>query len=338
MKGRWKARLAWGVMAMAGLIYLASLLPVVAALEEGGADVSDQPPSLVSGPVSMITSGTGEPEIDATITDSEESIAEIETTSDPQPSDLAPAASPGVEDMSTPEPSPAGEISADAGETAPADSGETASTDTEAPGTVNSADPAQEVIEPAEPSPEEQLAGFINSRLGLVPFAATAFPIHNVDTTGEYVFQTPAIFGSHFSAIKHRPIPESAEIPACYSALISYGEGTMSGFQLYKNMRHDPLYDDCYIAMSTDGQVLFNGLTMEVTELYAHELIGVRIFPLLDFWTTNPGEDLPLGVGEVPPAPDAEFRGDDFKVTVIKMTADYIEIPNFSLSVRPGRT
>ena len=215
----------------------------------------------------------------------------------------------------------------ESGDPALTEPGETEATDPDPTGDL---DPAEEVIEPVEPTPEEILASFIASRLGLVT-AGTTFPIHDVDVTGEFVFHTSAIFGSNFGAAKGRSIPTG------FSALTTYGNGTMIGFELYKNMRHDPHYGDCHIAMSADGSVSFNNLAMEVTELYAHQLTGVRLFPLVDFWTTNPGEDLPLSEDEDPLPLDVPFYGDDFKVTVIKMTADYVEIPNFSLSVAPGK-
>ena len=71
MTGRCKTLFAWGVIAVAGLIYLASLLPVVAAMEEGGVVVSDQLPSSARDTFSMIMDGTGEPQADTATTDTE---------------------------------------------------------------------------------------------------------------------------------------------------------------------------------------------------------------------------------------------------------------------------
>lgn len=374
MTGRYKTLLAWGVIAVAGLIYLASLLPVVAAMEEGGVVVSDQLPSSLSDTVSTTITGTGEPEADTATNDTETSMTEGDAGLDTQfyatPDSASPedetvfiqesaADSEENEDPGDAEPTDPGDATptesvettpAESGGTTPTDSGDTTPTEpemttpesgdpaltepgeTEAtdPDPTGDLDPAEEVIEPVEPTPEEILASFIASRLGLVT-AGTTFPIHDVDVTGEFVFHTSAIFGSNFGAAKGRSIPTG------FSALTTYGNGTMIGFELYKNMRHDPHYGDCHIAMSADGSVSFNNLAMEVTELYAHQLTGVRLFPLVDFWTTNPGEDLPLSEDEDPLPLDVPFYGDDFKVTVIKMTADYVEIPNFSLSVAPGK-
>lgn len=377
MTGRYKTLLAWGVIAVAGLIYLASLLPVVAAMEEGGVVVSDQLPSSLSDTVSTTITGTGEPEADTATNDTETSMTEGDAGLDTQfyatPDSASPedetvfiqesaADSEENEDPGDAEPTDPGDATptesvettpAESGGTTPTDSGdttptepemttpesgdpaltepgETEATDPDPTGELDPADPAEEVIEPVEPTPEEILASFIASRLGLVT-AGTTFPIHDVDVTGEFVFHTSAIFGSNFGAAKGRSIPTG------FSALTTYGNGTMIGFELYKNMRHDPHYGDCHIAMSADGSVSFNNLAMEVTELYAHQLTGVRLFPLVDFWTTNPGEDLPLSEDEDPLPLDVPFYGDDFKVTVIKMTADYVEIPNFSLSVAPGK-
>lgn len=375
MTGRWKTLFAWGVIAVAGLIYLASLLPVVAAMEEGGVVVSDQLPSSASDTISMTMAGTGEPEWVTASADAQTSLTDGDTGLDTQFSAIPDTYSPEDETDVTQEPTATDEIAADLGETTPSDSDETTAaesgesasaesdettstdsgdttptepeeTTTESgetalpepgeiaptdPGPTGELDPAEEVIEPVEPTLDELLAGFIATRLGLVT-AGTTFPIHDVDVTGEFVFQTPSIDGSHFSATKGR------QIPTGFSALTSYGDGTMSGFELYRNIKDDNPFGDFYISMSADGPISFNGLSMEVTELYAQQLIGVRIFPLLDFWTTNPGEDLPFGQDENPLAPDIPFYGSDFKVTAIKMTADHIEISNFSLSVAPGTT
>lgn len=189
-----------------------------------------------------------------------------------------------------------------------------------------SAEPT-EALAPLALTPEEQLANFMSTRVGLVPFGTTSFPAHDVDATGEFVFQTPSLSGSHFGATIGRATPTG------YSAFTTYNDGTMDGFDLYKNMTLAS-YGDCYIAMSSGGTVSFSNLAMEVTELCAQELIGVRTFPIFDFWTTDPGEDLPLSVGEDPTADP--FSGNDYKVTVIKMTANNIQIPNFHLSVVPG--
>jgi|LSQX01.1.fsa_nt_gb hypothetical protein len=360
LTGRWKTLFAWGVIAVAGLIYLASLLPVVAAMEEGGVVVSDQlPSSLIT--VSTTITGTGEPEADTAAADMETSMTERDTglatqfsassyTAPPEDetvviqksaTDSETTKDPGNEELKDLEdatPTESGETAPAEPEDTPPESGDpaptepevTEPTDPDPTGELDPADPAEEVIEPVEPTPAEILASFIASRLGLVS-AGTTFPIHDVDTTGEFVFHTSAISGSNFSAAKGRSIPSG------FSALTTYGNGTMSGFELYKDMRHDPHYGDCHIAMSADGSVSFNNLAMEVTELYGQQLMGVRLFPLVDFWTTNPGEDLPLGGDETPLPMDLPFYGDDFKVTVIKMTADHIEIPNFSLSVAPGK-
>jgi len=351
LTGRWKTLFAWGVIAVAGLIYLASLLPVVAAMEEGGVVVSDQLPSSASDTFNTIMGGTGGPQADTATGDVEISRAESDIGSDPLFGDATPPALPQDElviptepaagsdtnedpgdgepgDPGDPAPTEPGEATPESGDTVPADPKETEPAD---PDTTEEVDPAEEPIEPEEPTLEELLTGFIATRLGLVT-AETTFPSHDVDATGEFVFRTPEIFGSRFVATKGRPIPTG------YSALISCGDGTMNGFELYRNMNHDPYFGDCYIAMSSDGPVSFNGLSMEVTELYARQLIGARIFPLLDFWTTNPGEDLPFGEDEDPLDPDFPFCGEDFKVTVIKMTADHIEIPNFSLRVAEGTT
>lgn len=199
--------------------------------------------------------------------------------------------------------------------------------------TTSASDNPTVSMDPASPAaltPEEQLPIFMSTRVGLVSSGTTNFPAHDVDVTGEFVFQTPSIYGSHFNANIGR------QIPTGYSAFTSYYDGTMNGFTLYKNMTHAP-FGDCYLAMSADGPVSFNGLSIELTELYAQQLAGVRTYLITDFWTTDPGEDLPLGVGEEPPASDAAFYGDNFKATVIKMTANYIAIPNFSLSFTPGK-
>lgn len=365
LTGRWKTRFAWGVIAVAGLIYLASLLPVVAAMEEEVIVVSDQLPSSVSDPFSVIMDGTGEPQADAAAGEIEtsskendigldslfvdavppavpqdeiavpvEPAAERETTGAPGDGELtpledaAPVESEGATRTDSGYPTPTGQegTTIGSGRTEPADSEETEAADPDQTGEL---EPAEEPLEPVEQTPEELLAGFIATRLGLVT-AETAFPSHDVKETGEFVFQTPSIAGTKFAATKDRPIPTG------FSALISCGDGTMDGFELYRNMNHDPLYGDCYITMSSDGTVLFNNLAMEVTELSASPLIGARIFPILEFWTTNPGEDLPFGEEESPLDVDLPFYGGDFKVTVIKMTADYIQIPNFSLRVGEG--
>lgn len=275
MAGRWKPLFAWGVIAAAVLICVASFkLPIVAAMEQGMVVVSDQLPALANNTVTAIMNGTGGP-----------------------------------------------------------DPGTISSTNAEPTAAEDDAGPAVRDSEPAELSPEDELAAFMSTRLGLVPAGTAGFPAHDVDITGEYVLGCLNIYSSHFSAEKHR------QIPTGYSAITHYNNGIMDdGFSLYKNMNYDPLFGDCYMAISSDGAVTFNGLSMEVTELYAQQLLGVRIFPIYNFWTTNPGDDLPVGAGEVPPAPDDPFYGYDYHTTVIKMTADYIEIPNFSLSVREGTT
>lgn len=219
------------------------------------------------------------------------------------------------------------------------DTESTSSTSDEPTATEDDPDPAVGDSGAAAPSPEEELADFLNTRLGRVPAGTNGFPARDVDITGDFVLGCLNIYSSHFSAIKHRSIPETDEGPDYYSAITYYNNGIMDdGFSIYKNMNYDPLFGDCYIAISSDGAVTFNGLSMEVTELYAQQLLGVRTFPIYNFWTTDPGNDLPVGAGEIPPAPDAPFYGYDYHTTVIKMTADYIEIPNFSLSVRPGTT
>lgn len=367
LTGRWKTRFAWGVIAIAGLIYLASLLPVVAAMEEEVAVVSDQLPSSASDPFSVIMDGTGEPQADTATGYMGLSRPEDHIDSDLLSAYAAPISSSGDEEAGAPQPAGEADTAYDPGDGAPTDPGNPAPIEPEdptpewedpapsepgktAPGAddpvpadsaesdpdntdpTTELDPAEEPMEPVEPTPEELLAGFIATRLGLVPVGTASFPSHDVNATGEFVFRTSAILGSRFVAAKGR------EIPTGYSALISYGNGTMDGFELYKNMNHDPYFGDCYITMSADGTVSFNNLAMEVTELYASPLIGVRIFPILELWTTNPGEDLPLGEEESPLDLDFPFYGGDFKVTVIKMTADYIEIPNFSLRVGEGTT
>jgi len=377
LTGRCKTLFAWGVIAVAGLIYLASLLPVVAAMEEGGVVVSDQLPSSARDTFSMIMDGTGEPQADTATTDTEISRPEGDAglgtqfsttpaTAPPEETAVTQASAAGTETNQDPgdaqplnlgdaTPAESGETtSTDSGEalaesevTTPTDSGDTTPTEpgdsmptepdeaepaeTDPTKELDPADPEKEVIEPEEPTLEELLASFIETRLGLVLYGSTGFPITDVDATGEFVFHISAIIGSNFSATKGRSIPSG------FSALTTYGNGTINGLELFKNMRHDPHYGDCHIAMSADGSVSFNNLTMEVTELYSHQLHGVRLFPLVDFWTTNPGEDLPLGEDEEPLPLDVPFYGDDFKVTIIKMTADHIEIPNFSISVAPGK-
>lgn len=311
LTGHWRTLFVWAVIAAAGLTYLASFkLPVVAAMEQGVVTVSDQLPSLVNDTVSTISTGTGDAQLN---------ITENDTILDPQ---ISQTSSPQEEAAITEE---------TAIDVSIPDAGATLPTSAEPTESIDSANPAPAVSEPLALSPEDELADFMITRVGRLLYGTNNFPAHDVDITGEFVLQIPSIYGSHFNAIKGQAIPTG------YSALTSYNDGTMSGFALYKNMTHAPYYDDCYIAMSAGGPVSFNNLSMEVTELYAQELIGVRTFPIIDFWTTNPGEDLPLGEGEIPSDPDDEFYGDDFKVTVIKMTADHIEIPNFSLSVRPGR-
>ena len=84
LTGRYKTLLAWGVIAVAGLIYLASLLPVVAAMEEGGVVVSDQLPSSLSDTVSTTITGTGEPEADTATNDTETSMTEGDAGLDTQ--------------------------------------------------------------------------------------------------------------------------------------------------------------------------------------------------------------------------------------------------------------
>lgn len=323
LAGRWKTLFVCIVIAAAGLTYLASFkLPVVAAMEQAVITVSDQLPSLVNDMVGTIMTGAGEQ--GDTTAKAEPSITESDTVPDTPSSQTAsqqeeaPVAQEAAMDVST------------------SDSGVPLPTSTEPTGTLDSIDPDLVVSEPVTLLSENQLADFMSTRVGLVPSGTTNFPAHDVNITGEFVFKTPSIYGSHFSATKHRPIPESAQVPTYYSALTSYNDGTMNGFELYKNMTHGTYYGNCYIAMSAGEPVSFNGLSIEVTELYGQQLTGLRTFLIPELWTTNPGEDLPLGPGEIPPAPNDPFSGNNFKVTVIKMTASYIQMSNFVLSVREG--
>lgn len=328
MAGNWKILFIWIVIAAAGLIYWASFkLPVVAAMEQGVITVSEQLPSLVNETVGTIMTGENRQEgaldgDDKPITAEGEPNTEPPSSQDSSPLEEAASGQGPSNEASVPEPV-----------ITPPDAAEPT-------GDENYAVPAPAMPDAEDPSWEDQLAAFLSTRVGRLLSETNSFPAHNVDDTGEFVFESPSIYGSHFTAYKERETsngPMARPIPTGFSAFTYYNNGSMDGFTLYKNMKHSPLYGDCYISMSASGWVSFEGLTMEVTELYAQSLIGVRIFPIINLWTTNPGQDLPLGAGEIAPDDDAPFYGTDFKTTVIKMTASSMHINNFSLSVREGR-
>jgi uncharacterized membrane protein len=129
---------------------------------------------------------------------------------------------------------------------------------------------------------------------------------------------------------------DTSNLESVSAARLSFSSANIQGLTMYKNFRSGP-QTPFHLTIKGSSASAPKGLSLTVSEFYATELSLAGVVPLArNKWTTCPGQDFLLRVGDLGPLPGPPIDGRGVTTNTHRLRAPSITIKNLNLTVGRG--